>query len=171
MGRPTDSTPSASSPSLAQTPLTASDRTASPSAPEIPSKSAQDSREPDATSGSLEGPEAAFSSLIAEAESQATGGRGGGGGGEAESDEERARRALECPCLDKLRDGACWEQFAESFRCYYVSKEEDQGSDCVSQFSALQTCISANASHFQQYLVEKGEADLLNAPADADGKP
>ncbi|GJP53531.1 hypothetical protein CLOM_g12689 [Closterium sp. NIES-68] len=165
MGRPTDTSPSPSpspAPSLASPPSTAPHRSASPSAP--------DHRDTDAGSGPMDGPEAAFASLIAEAGSQTAGGRGGEGGGEAESDEERARRALDCPCLDKLREGVCWEQFAESFRCYYVSKEEDQGSDCVSQFSALQSCISANASHFQQYLVEEGEADLLNAPVERDGK-
>ncbi|KAG0604780.1 hypothetical protein M758_9G007000 [Ceratodon purpureus] len=67
------------------------------------------------------------------------------------SREERARKALECDCVAELREGPCGSQFSEAFYCFLTSTAEEQGSDCIKPFIAMQTCMAANPEAFVQY--------------------
>eukprot|EP00850_Spirogloea_muscicola_P025048 SM002063S06360 [mRNA] locus=s2063:312:1679:+ [translate_table: standard] len=67
--------------------------------------------------------------------------------GESEEDlEQRARIALECPCVASLREGPCGAAFSDAF-----------GSDCMGPFLAMQACMAANAEHFANYERDEGE--------------
>ncbi|XP_060185789.1 mitochondrial intermembrane space import and assembly protein 40 homolog [Lycium barbarum] len=86
-------------------------------------------------------------SLIAEAAAY-------GEDGENESIDEKARKALECPCIAHLRSGPCGNQFSDAFLCFLKSTAEEKGSDCVSPFVALQSCIKANPNAFSKDILE-----------------
>ncbi|GJZ51741.1 mitochondrial intermembrane space import and assembly protein 40 [Tanacetum coccineum] len=46
--------------------------------------------------------------------------------------EDKAKKALDCPCIQDLRSGPCGSQFSEAFLCFLKSTHEEKGSDCVS---------------------------------------
>ncbi|KAF7811651.1 mitochondrial intermembrane space import and assembly protein 40-like protein [Senna tora] len=79
------------------------------------------------------------------------------GNEEAESIEERAKKALECPCIADLRSGPCGFQFSEAFLCFLKSTAEEKGSDCVHPFVALQNCIKANPNAFSEDILNEDE--------------
>ncbi|XP_058754466.1 mitochondrial intermembrane space import and assembly protein 40 homolog [Vicia villosa] len=72
--------------------------------------------------------------------------------------EEMAQKALECPCIADLRSGACGGQFSKAFLCFLKSTSEEKGSDCVSPFVALQSCIKANPDAFSKDILGEGES-------------
>ncbi|KAL3338755.1 hypothetical protein AABB24_027728 [Solanum stoloniferum] len=86
-------------------------------------------------------------SLIAEAAAY-------GEDGENESIDEKARKALECPCIAHLRAGPCGNQFSDAFLCFLKSTAEEKGSDCVGPFVALQSCIKANPNAFSKDVLD-----------------
>ncbi|XP_055802599.1 mitochondrial intermembrane space import and assembly protein 40 homolog [Solanum dulcamara] len=92
-------------------------------------------------------------SLIAEAVAY-------GEDGENESIDEKARKALECPCIAHLRAGLCGNQFSDAFLCFLKSTAEEKGSDCVSPFVALQSCIKANPNAFSKDVLEEDNDDV-----------
>nr|KJB77024.1 hypothetical protein B456_012G136600 [Gossypium raimondii] len=73
------------------------------------------------------------------------------------SDENLAQKALDCPCVAELRNGACGTQFTEAFLCFLKSTAEEKGSDCVHPFVALQTCIKGNPDAFPKNIIEDKE--------------
>lgn len=89
-------------------------------------------------------------SLIAEAAAY-------GEDGENESIDEKARKALECPCIAHLRAGPCGNQFSDAFLCFLKSTAEEKGSDCVSPFVALQSCIKANPNAFSKDVLDEDD--------------
>ncbi|KAG5608613.1 hypothetical protein H5410_019894 [Solanum commersonii] len=89
-------------------------------------------------------------SLIAEAAAY-------GEDGENESIDEKARKALECPCIAHLRSGPCGNQFSDAFLCFLKSTAEEKGSDCVSPFVALQSCIKANPNAFSKDVLDDND--------------
>ena len=46
--------------------------------------------------------------------------------GEGEDEEAKIQKALDCPCLDEVRNGACGTPFLEAFSCFLRSKEEEK---------------------------------------------
>ncbi|XP_022727185.1 mitochondrial intermembrane space import and assembly protein 40-like isoform X2 [Durio zibethinus] len=68
------------------------------------------------------------------------------GNDENQSLDAQAQKALECPCVAELRNGACGVHFTEAFLCFLKSTAEEKGSDCVHPFVALQTCIKGRSS-------------------------
>ncbi|KAL1341007.1 hypothetical protein HN51_027507 [Arachis hypogaea] len=76
-----------------------------------------------------------------------------------ESIEAKAQRALECPCIADLRTGPCGFQFSEAFLCFLKSTAEEKGSDCVSPFVALQSCIKANPNAFSKDVLGEDESE------------
>ncbi|XVE92989.1 hypothetical protein REPUB_Repub01dG0151200 [Reevesia pubescens] len=88
-------------------------------------------------------------SLIAEAAAY--------GNDENQSLDAQAQKALECPCVAELRNGACGAQFTEAFLCFLKSTAEEKGSDCVHPFVALQTCIKGNPDAFPKNILEEKE--------------
>nr|XP_033511714.1 mitochondrial intermembrane space import and assembly protein 40 homolog isoform X2 [Nicotiana tomentosiformis] len=69
-----------------------------------------------------ESPPQSLDSLIAEAAAY-------GEDGENESIDEKARKALECPCIAHLRSGPCGNQFSDAFLCFLKSTAEEKGAD------------------------------------------
>ncbi|XP_057205819.1 mitochondrial intermembrane space import and assembly protein 40-like, partial [Triplophysa rosa] len=45
------------------------------------------------------------------------------------------------PCLGGMVSGPCGQQFKEVFCCFYYSKEEVKGSDCVENLRSFQECM------------------------------
>ncbi|MED6203862.1 Oxidoreductase [Stylosanthes scabra] len=76
-----------------------------------------------------------------------------------ESIEAKAQKALECPCIADLRTGPCGFQFSEAFLCFLKSTAEEKGSDCVSPFVALQSCIKANPNAFSKDVLGEDESE------------
>ncbi|GAQ78467.1 hypothetical protein KFL_000130500 [Klebsormidium nitens] len=69
----------------------------------------------------------------------------GGLDGISEEDlEAKAREALECPCIDGIKNGPCGASFVDAFVCYIKSREEEKGSDCLEKFVAMQSCMVAH---------------------------
>nr|CAD1844357.1 unnamed protein product [Ananas comosus var. bracteatus] len=79
--------------------------------------------------------------------------------GSEESLDAKVQKALECPCVAGLRSGPCGAQFTEAFACFLRSTAEEQGSDCVSPFIALQNCIKANPNAFSKDVLDEEEED------------
>ncbi len=50
----------------------------------------------------------------------------------------------DCPCLAKVRNGPCFEEFKAALECYNASNEKEKGSDCEIPFFAMQDCIAKN---------------------------
>ncbi|XWS39628.1 hypothetical protein CRYUN_Cryun18bG0071400 [Craigia yunnanensis] len=69
--------------------------------------------------------------------------------------DSQVQKALECPCVAELRNGACGVQFTEAFLCFLKSTAEEKGSDCVHSFVALQNCIKGNPEAFPKNIVEE----------------
>lgn len=95
-------------------------------------------------------------SLIAEAAAY--------GNDENESLDAKAQKALDCPCIADLRNGACGFQFSEAFLCFLKSTTEEKGSDCVHPFVALQNCIKANPNAFSKDVLEEDEVKKDEEP-------
>ncbi|XP_043694102.1 mitochondrial intermembrane space import and assembly protein 40 homolog [Telopea speciosissima] len=77
------------------------------------------------------------------------------GDDENESLDAKAEKALECPCVAKLRKGPCGDQFSEAFVCFLKSTAEEKGSDCVHPFVALQNCIKENPDAFPKDVLDE----------------
>jgi len=59
----------------------------------------------------------------------------------------------DCPCLGGMAHGPCGEDFKSAFSCFVHSEAEVKGSDCLTQFQAMQDCM------VQYPEVYKDEAD------------
>ncbi|XP_019164092.1 PREDICTED: mitochondrial intermembrane space import and assembly protein 40 homolog [Ipomoea nil] len=101
-------------------------------------------------------PQPSLDSLIAEAAAY-------GAEDANESLDEQAQKALDCPCIAHLRNGACGTQFSDAFLCFLKSTAEEKGSDCVHPFVALQNCIKANPGAFSKDILDDDEADKEEA--------
>eukprot|EP00871_Galdieria_phlegrea_P000864 jgi/Galph1/1779/GphlegSOOS_G453.1 len=55
--------------------------------------------------------------------------------------EQEIEEALNCPCIEKMKEGSCGEQFISAYRCFLESESEPKGSDCIEYFSAMQKCM------------------------------
>lgn len=47
-----------------------------------------------------------------------------------------------CPCLGDMVVGPCSVEFRESISCFYYSKAEPKGSDCMEQFRDMNACMA-----------------------------
>ncbi|PWA66440.1 CHCH-like protein [Artemisia annua] len=54
--------------------------------------------------------------------------------------EDKAKKALDCPCIQDLRSGPCGSQFSEAFLCFLKSTHEEKGFDCVQRFNLSWRC-------------------------------
>ncbi|KAG8500472.1 hypothetical protein CXB51_002740 [Gossypium anomalum] len=86
------------------------------------------------------------------------------GNDENQSLDAQAQKALDCPCVAELRNGACGTQFTEAFLCFLKSTTEEKGSDCVHPFVALQTCIKGNPDAFPKNIIEDKEVKKEEEP-------
>mmetsp|Transcript_4431 Transcript_4431/g.13446 ORF Transcript_4431/g.13446 Transcript_4431/m.13446 type:complete len:201 (+) Transcript_4431:135-737(+) len=73
--------------------------------------------------------------------------------------EKQIEEALNCPCIDRMKEGPCAEPFIAAYRCFLESEATPQGGDCYDQFLAMHTCIQ---EHPEEYKVnDEDEEDLL----------
>ncbi|KAL8152920.1 hypothetical protein V2J09_010680 [Rumex salicifolius] len=82
-----------------------------------------------------------------------------------ESVDEKAKKALECPCIAHLRTGPCGNDFSEAFLCFLKSNAEEKGSDCVQPFVMLQNCIKAHPDAFSKDVLEGDEVEKEPKPS------
>lgn len=73
-----------------------------------------------------------------------------------------------CPCLGGMATGPCGIPFRNAFSCFHYSTAEPKGTDCVEQFSAMQTCMQNYPTVYNQHEEEDtdyglGEAKNLTA--------
>lgn len=70
--------------------------------------------------------------------------------------EEEIEEALNCPCIDAMREGPCGDQFLSAYRCFLESDSEPKGMDCVDKFANMQGCM---AEHPEEYGVDDEDGD------------
>jgi intermembrane space import and assembly protein 40 len=74
-------------------------------------------------------------------------------------DEKSIEEALNCPCIDGMKEGPCGEVFVSAYRCFLESKAEERGSDCLDQFQGMQACF---VEHADYYTKDDGEEEKTN---------
>jgi hypothetical protein len=77
--------------------------------------------------------------------------------------EEEIEEALNCPCIDAMREGPCGNDFIAAYRCFLESDSEPKGMDCVPQFATMQSCM---AEHPEEYNLDDDEDPMSLAPAE-----
>ncbi|KAK4526755.1 hypothetical protein GAYE_SCF27MG4672 [Galdieria yellowstonensis] len=75
---------------------------------------------------------------------------------ETTSKEREIEEALNCPCIQKMKEGSCGEQFIAAYRCFLESETEPKGSDCVEYFSSMQKCM---VEHPEEYDLDSDSDD------------
>ncbi|EME29294.1 mitochondrial protein translocase, MPT family [Galdieria sulphuraria] len=70
--------------------------------------------------------------------------------------EQEIEEALNCPCIQKMKEGSCGEQFIAAYRCFLESETEPKGSDCVEYFSSMQKCM---VEHPEEYDLDSDTDD------------
>jgi hypothetical protein len=45
--------------------------------------------------------------------------------------DSRIAQALDCPCVQNLKQGPCGELFVTTFTCFHKSRAEPKGCDCL----------------------------------------
>merc|ERR1712136_134787 len=76
------------------------------------------------------------------------------------------------PCFKGFRDSPCWNEFKKSYSCFYYSKEEQRGSDCVDAFRTFALCTKNNPQYFppdeeeEQKEKQEEQEDPLDDPSD-----
>lgn len=81
--------------------------------------------------------------------------------------EEEIEEALNCPCIDAMREGPCGDQFLSAYRCFLESDSEPKGMDCVDRFATMQGCM---AEHPDEYGVdEDGVEEAGEGPGNVPG--
>jgi hypothetical protein len=78
---------------------------------------------------------------------------------------EEIEEALNCPCIDGMKEGPCGDTFVVAYRCFLESKAEERGSDCLEQFQGMQACFVEHADYY-----EKKDEDAKAAAAAAEEK-
>ena len=76
---------------------------------------------------------------------------------------EEIEEALNCPCIDGMKEGPCGDTFVAAYRCFLESKAEERGSDCLDQFQGMQACFVEHADYY-----EKKDEDAKAAEAAED---
>eukprot|EP00188_Purpureofilum_apyrenoidigerum_P006333 Plantae.Rhodophyta-Purpureofilum_apyrenoidigerum.ctg9649.p1 GENE.Plantae.Rhodophyta-Purpureofilum_apyrenoidigerum.ctg9649~~Plantae.Rhodophyta-Purpureofilum_apyrenoidigerum.ctg9649.p1 ORF type:complete len:216 (+),score=59.22 Plantae.Rhodophyta-Purpureofilum_apyrenoidigerum.ctg9649:116-763(+) len=86
--------------------------------------------------------------------------------------EKEIEEALNCPCIDRMKEGPCGAPFLAAYRCFLESDATPKGGDCYDQFVAMHTCIQEHPEEYK--LDDDEETDLLEeamrAKADEDSK-
>ena len=65
-------------------------------------------------------------------------------------DAAEIEEALNCPCIDGMKEGPCGDTFVAAYRCFLESKAEERGSDCLDQFQGMQACFVENADYYEK---------------------
>lgn len=68
--------------------------------------------------------------------------------------EEMIEEALNCPCIDSMKEGSCGDPFISAYKCFLQSETEPKGMDCMEQFKSMQSCI---AEHPEEYNMDDSD--------------
>lgn len=71
-----------------------------------------------------------------------------------------------CPCLGGTASGPCAYEFRAAFTCFHESKDENRGSECLEQFSAMQDCMSKYPTLYSKRSDDDGKNDLNETEED-----
>lgn len=64
----------------------------------------------------------------------------------------------DCPCLGKITQPPCGDVFKEAFSCFFYSKSEPKGSECIDLFRKLRDCFD---KYPEIYSDDSGDEDTL----------
>eukprot|EP00695_Tsukubamonas_globosa_P003362 TRINITY_DN592_c0_g1_i1.p1 TRINITY_DN592_c0_g1~~TRINITY_DN592_c0_g1_i1.p1 ORF type:complete len:119 (-),score=24.70 TRINITY_DN592_c0_g1_i1:61-417(-) len=67
-----------------------------------------------------------------------------------------------CPCIQKIKEGPCGDEFMGAFKCYLKSTEAEKGSDCLDYFKAMKECMD---THPEAFADDEEETSTENQPA------
>lgn len=86
------------------------------------------------------------------------------------SKEDAVKAALECPCVQGLKESSCGEGFRNALTCFITAPEEARGSACAEQFVELHQCMVKHAAEFVEFTKElvENEAKEGYLPASTD---
>ena len=86
------------------------------------------------------------------------------------SKEDAVKAALECPCVQGLKESSCGEGFRNALTCFITAPEEERGSACAEQFVELHQCMVKHAAEFEEFTKElvENEAKEGYLPASTD---
>ncbi|BAM80388.1 hypothetical protein, conserved [Cyanidioschyzon merolae strain 10D] len=76
------------------------------------------------------------------------------------SKEQMIEDALNCPCVESLKEGSCGGAFIAAYRCFLESEAEPRGSDCYEVFQRMQDCMLAHPDEYHFDDREEEEAEL-----------
>ena len=80
---------------------------------------------------------------------------------------EEIEEALNCPCIDGMKEGPRGDTFVVAYRCFLESKAEERGSDCLDQFQKMQACFVEHADYYEKKDEEAkaaAEEEAANTP-------
>lgn len=69
---------------------------------------------------------------------------------------------MDCPCVADMKNGPCGSQFADAFRCFVNSKEEEKGSECVALFKTMQSCMEQYPEQYSKFLGKASDDDEID---------
>ena len=64
------------------------------------------------------------------------------------------KAALDCPCVQGLKESSCGEGFRNALTCFITAPEEERGSACAEQFVELHQCMVKHAEEFEEFTKE-----------------
>lgn len=70
------------------------------------------------------------------------------------SKEDAVKAALDCPCVQGLKESSCGEGFRNALTCFITAPEEERGSACAEQFVELHQCMVKHAEEFEEFTKE-----------------
>ena len=75
------------------------------------------------------------------------------------SKEDAVKAALDCPCVQGLKESSCGEGFRNALTCFITAPEEERGSACAEQFVELHQCMVKHAEEFEEFTKELVEIE------------
>lgn len=75
-------------------------------------------------------------------------------GSGAEDKEEAIKQALECPCVEGLKNSSCGEAFVGALSCFMRAPEADRGAACAEPFVELHACMVKHSKEFEEFTKE-----------------
>ena len=88
----------------------------------------------------------------------------------AKDKETAIKEALDCPCVEGLKNSSCGTGFVTALSCFMRAPEAERGTACVEPFIALHACMVKHPKEFEEFTRELVENETkegyMNAPTD-----
>lgn len=62
--------------------------------------------------------------------------------------DEMVQEALNCPCIEGMKDGPCGTHFLTAYECFLRSESDPKGSNCVTHFLSMHTCMNEHPDFY-----------------------